>query len=246
MTLTDKISKKLYDMQRRYYTETASLYDSMHVTTDDEHYVALKYIVSFVHLLPSSSILDVGCGTGRAVKHFSERGMPVYGIEPVQALIDQAVRKNGISRKQIICGTGSFLPFHDGSFDAVCEFGVLHHVPNPDLVVREMMRVARKAIFLSDSNRFGQGSMAIRLIKLALKKMKLWGIANLIKTRGKGYTFSEGDGLAYSYSVFDSYDLLANWAGRIILIPTRKENVTSWFHPLLTSSHILLCAIKEE
>ncbi|MDJ0795472.1 MAG: hypothetical protein QNJ51_01345 [Calothrix sp. MO_167.B12] len=108
-----------------------------------------------------------------------------------------------------------------------------------------MMRVARKAIFLSDSNRFGQGSLLARWMKLALYKLGLWKWADFFRTRGKGYTITEGDGLAYSYSVFDSYDLLAEWADRIILIPTDAMKSKSWFHPLLTSGHILICAIRE-
>jgi ubiquinone/menaquinone biosynthesis C-methylase UbiE len=52
------------------------------------------------------------------------------------------------------------------SIDAAFECGVLHHVAEPSHVVGEMMRVARKAIFLSDSNRFGQGRLIARILKL--------------------------------------------------------------------------------
>lgn len=234
-------------IQKEYYAETASSYDNMHVSVDDEHHLALKHISTFVNMLDISSFLDVGCGTGRGVKYFREvhPNAKVKGIEPVQALIDQAIQKNGIQAGLISCGSGESLPFDDGSFDAVCAFGVLHHVQDPQVVVREMMRVASKAVFLSDSNRFGQGRALARLTKFLLYKMNLWNFANFIKTGGRRYTISAGDGLGYSYSVFDSFDLLANWAHRIILVPTGKEKAISWLHPLFTSSHILLCAIRE-
>ena len=233
------------DIQRQYYTETSSLYDEMHGSKDYEHYVALNYVASFMDLLGISSVLDVGSGTGRAVKYLFEKGVKVQGIEPVIALTNQAIQKNGIAAESLVCGIGEHLPFADNSYDAVCEFGILHHVQDPNAVVEEMIRVARKVIFLSDSNRFGQGSKPSRWIKLLLYKMNLWGVADLIKTRGRGYTISEVEGVAYSYSVFDSIDLLAGWANRIILIPTRKEEFISWLHPLLTASHILPCAIRE-
>jgi hypothetical protein len=67
------------------------------------------------------------------------------------------------------------------------------------------IRVAKKAIFLSDSNRFGRGSHTARLLKIALYKTGLWQAARFVQTKGKMYTISEGDGLQYSYSVFDSY-----------------------------------------
>ena len=196
--------------------------------------------------LGCGSLLDVGSGTGRVLKYFTEQepNLSVRGVEPVKALVDQAV-KNGISRNLLMRGNGDFLPFKANSYDAVCAFGVLHHVEAPNVVVTEMIRVAKKAVFISDSNRFGQGSRLARLIKLSLYKAGLWGTANLIRTRGKRYMLSEGDGLSYSYSVFDSYHLLAGWADRLVLVPTGEQKAASWYHPLLTSSHVLLCALRE-
>ena len=43
----------------------------------------------------------------------------------------------------------TFIPLKNNSFDAVCEFAMLHHVPDPDKVVSEMIRVAKNAIFQS-------------------------------------------------------------------------------------------------
>jgi hypothetical protein len=62
---------------------------------------------------------------------------------------------------------------------------------------------------------------------------------------GKRYQISEGDGLFYSYSVYDSYDQLARWADRIFLLPTDPLLSQSWFHPLLTSPGIVLIAIRD-
>jgi len=236
------------NIQIEYYKKNAPFYDKMHVTEGDEHFIALQYISIFLNPLNISSILDVGCGTGRAIKYFSVHHpiIRVIGIEPVKELIYQAVDKNKIPPESIICGSGESLPFENASFDIVCAFGVMHHAPKPDLIIKEMMRVAKKAIFISDSNRFGQGPMLVRWIKLLLYKIKLWHIIDLIKTKGKGYAFSDGDGVAYSYSIFDSYNQLTKWADKIILIPTSKKiyQKISWFHPLITSSHILICAIK--
>ena len=107
-----------------------------------------------------------------------------------------------------------------------------------------MMRVSSKAVFISDSNRFGQGSFEKRLLKLIIYKLGLWKIGDFIKTKGRGYIITESDGLSYSYSVYDSYETLEKWAHKIIFIPTAESAVKSWLHPLITSSHILVCAIK--
>jgi len=188
----------------------------------------------------------VGCGTGRGIGYFLERhpGLTIRAVEPVQELIDQCQRK-GIPADLVLCARGEELPFPDKCFDAVCEFGVLHHVREPDLVVREMMRVARRAIFLSDSNRFGGGRLPLRWAKLLLHKAGLWNAAYFLKTGGKGFRTSEGDGVSFSYSIFDSYGLLSEWADRVMVIPTKAATSRSWLHPLLTSDHALLCAIKD-
>ena len=108
-----------------------------------------------------------------------------------------------------------------------------------------MLRVARKAIIITDGNRFGQGRPAVRLLKLFLYKTRLWGAVNFLKTRGKGFLVTEGDGLAYSYSVYDSFELIADWASRVIMIPVDTAKPRSWLHPLLTSAGVIVCALKE-
>jgi hypothetical protein len=110
----------------------------------------------------------------------------------------------------------------------------LHHVQRPD-VVREMLRVAKKAILISDSNRFGQGGALERLLKLAMYKTGIWMAFDWVRTKGKGYRITDGDGVSYSYSPYDSFDLLAAWADRLIILPTENGKVRSWFHPLLNS-----------
>ena len=233
-------------IQRKYYERTAHLYDAAHVTEADEHFLALKYVSTFCDILSVASALDVGCGTGRGLTYFLDHKphIGIRGIEPVPTLIEQAVQVNGIPPDLITVGSGDHLPFADASVDAVFECGILHHAKNPRQVVREMLRVSRRVIFLSDENRFAHGSLFSRCAKVVLCKTGVFGAAYRLKTLGKGYRFSEGDGLAYSYSVFDCIDLLAHWADRIILIPTDNIKTSGFFHPLLTSFHLLLCAVR--
>lgn len=230
-------------IKREYYTKTAELFDSWQIAEGDEHDIALNYISMLCKGLQVRSILDVGAGTGRAVEYLLREGFDVQGIEPVQAMIDVAADK-GIPRQRIIQGGGESLPFPDDSFEAVCETGMLHHVKKPEVVVSEMMRVSRKMIFLSDENRFGRGTLFRRVCAFLLYKSGLFRHAYLLKTRGKGYRLSETDGLSYSYSVYDSFSDLTRWADTVFLVPLDGKKPQSWFHPLFTSSQVLLCAIK--
>jgi SAM-dependent methyltransferase len=204
-------ANRAVEIQRKYYTDTAARYDSMHAHEGASDAFLTSFLHAFLRMLQARTVLDVGTATARGM-----------------------------------CDLKRALPFSDASFDVVCEFATLHHAANPNAVVKEMLRVARKAVFISDSNRFWQGPWVARLLKLFLCRSKLWGLYTFLRTRGKGYRITEGDGLAYSYSVYDSYDLIARWADRIILIPASAgEKSASWFHPLLNSSGVLVCALRE-
>src|SRR6185436_19248753 len=100
-------------------------------------------------------------------------------------------------------GDATQLAFADGSFDCVCAFGILHHIRRPRVALREMLRVARKAIFVSDLNNFGCGSVLQRAISQTINALGLWRVFQFLITRGKGYKFSEGDGVHYSYSIYN-------------------------------------------
>jgi ubiquinone/menaquinone biosynthesis C-methylase UbiE len=232
------------ERQRRYYEQTAQDYDRMHVSPYDEHAAALSRITSALGRIEASSVLDVGAGTGRGIRHLLEARpeLTIKGVEPVEALIDQAISANGVPGDALIVGTGENLPFPDRSFDAVMSLGVLHHVPEPSRVVAEMLRVARRGIFISDNNRFGRGRLPTRLLKLALAKGHLWKLAFRMRRLGRDYVVSDEDGLAYSYSVYDSVAQIAEWADWLETVGLDSRPDGSWLHPLLTSPTVLLSA----
>ncbi|HKV23435.1 MAG TPA: class I SAM-dependent methyltransferase [Candidatus Acidoferrum sp.] len=233
-------------LQREYYTETAHVYENMHQHEGSGDPVGNKFVQSILRMVEARSVLDVGTATGRSLSELRV-AMPdgyLCAIEPVKALLDNAAVRASETRAFLVQGDGAALPFGDKSFDAVCEFSVLHHVPAPNIVVREMIRVAKRAVLISDSNRFGQGSLAARWIKLGLHKSGLWSSYNRLRTFGKGYRVTEGDGISYSYSIYDSLDLLSDWADHLILCSDAGSGSKCTFHPLLTSQAILVCALK--
>jgi ubiquinone/menaquinone biosynthesis C-methylase UbiE len=228
-------------IQRDYYRDTATDYDRRHVSADDEHAFALAFMISAIKFFGIRSVLDVGSGTGRAllVLRSADPTLTIVGIEPSSELRARGHAK-GLTAQQLMEGDGQALAFADGTFDLVCAFGVLHHVPHPRKVVGEMLRVARRAVFISDANNFGQGQPMVRLAKQAIHALRLWPLANFIKTRGKGYAISDGDGLFYSYSVFDDYPQITAQCAHVHLLNTSESGPNIY----RSASHVAMLGLK--
>jgi len=191
------------EIQKNYYASTADQYDKQHLLDGDEHYLALSYLDGLVKFYNFKSILDIGAGTGRVALFLKERnpGLEVISIEPVKELRDIGHSK-GLSEVQLSDGDIYELDFDNSSFDLVCAFGVFHHLKKPLDALNEMKRVSKRAIYISDTNNFGQGKKISRSIKQLFGLIKIWKLVVYVKTKGKMYSISEGDGLAYSFSLF--------------------------------------------
>ncbi|MES2603291.1 MAG: methyltransferase domain-containing protein [Pseudomonadota bacterium] len=228
-------------LQQAYYAQTAATYDTMHPEERDEHAFAMHVLLGLLDFYDIKSVLDVGAGTGRATLFFKTRrpDIAVTGIEPVAEL--RAIgHQKGLSIEELRDGDALALPFATDSIDLVCAFGVLHHIEKPELAIAEMLRVSRKAIFLSDSNNFAQGSVASKSIKQLINAVGLWPLANWIKTGGKGYSISEGDGLAYSYSLFNNYEQIKRACQSVHLVNTHDGGRS----PYHSANHVALLGIK--
>jgi SAM-dependent methyltransferase len=227
-------------IQRERYSRIAPEYERVHA--DPEHVLALAFLEGMLGYLQAASLLDVGAGTGRTIRHLlrSRPEMRLVGIEPV-AELRQVGHHLGVSEDQLRDGNGYELAFRDGEFDVVCEFGVLHHVRDPNRVVAEMLRVARKAIFISDMNNFGGGARPVRLLKQVLHTLGLWKAVNFLKTGGRGYSITAGDGLFYSYSVFDSLPLIDKHCVATHLLNTLPAGPNLY----RTSAHVALLGVKQ-
>ncbi len=190
--------------QRDYYAATAGRYEALHVSEHDEHGRALAWLSGLLDHYGVRSVLDVGSGTGRAPLYLQRHrpGTSVIGIEP-SAQLRAIGHAAGLAADALVDGDATRLAWPDASVDVVCEFGVLHHVAEPRRMVAEMLRVARIGVFISDDNHFAAGSRPNRLAKRLLDSLGLWKTAYRLRSGGKGYRISEGDGLSYPYSVFD-------------------------------------------
>jgi ubiquinone/menaquinone biosynthesis C-methylase UbiE len=228
--------------QRDYYNQFAVQFDDYNIHERDEHYFALAALEGLIDYLGITSALDVGSGTGRALLYLGKKkpGLRLHGVEPNEGMRARAVEK-GVPPSILTEGSGVALPFKDGEFDLVMSYGVLHHIRDTSKAVSEMLRVAKKAVFISDCNYMGQGTMPARILKWGLTRLGLWQAAYKLRTGGKGYWTSPHDGLAYSFSALNCRGQLSAQCDRIHYLSTVPSTPNLTFG----SSHLALLAIKK-
>jgi SAM-dependent methyltransferase len=97
---------------------------------------------------PNVSVLDVGCGDGLLDTIVLKR-RPDISIEGIDVLVRPDAK---IPVRHF---DGQTLPYADKSMDAVVLIDVLHHTEDPMVLLREVTRVARKAVVIKDHTRDG-------------------------------------------------------------------------------------------
>jgi ubiquinone/menaquinone biosynthesis C-methylase UbiE len=229
-------------LQRAYYARTAPLYDEAHLSVSEpEHDFALDLLSGIARTQGYRSFLDVGSGTGRGIarlqKEFPEA--EIIGVEPVGELREIGHRK-GIPRPCLVDGDVTSLSFRDRSFDCVLALGVMHHLSDPRRAICEMSRVARKAVFISDLNNLGCGSIYQRAMSHLMTALGLWRSFQFIKNGFKSWKVSEGDGIHYSYSLLNDVTFLRSLGLTLFLFTTRPTGR----NPSWTCSHVAILGMK--
>jgi ubiquinone/menaquinone biosynthesis C-methylase UbiE len=104
----------------------------------------MSTVSSYAKERPVTSILDLGCGTGRFSEalavHFEAE---VLGIDPSKKMLEQARRKQTDRRVRYQVGRAEAIPLPDESVDLVFMSMIFHHLEDPALAGRECRRVLR-------------------------------------------------------------------------------------------------------
>jgi SAM-dependent methyltransferase len=106
-------------------------------------------------------LLEVGCGPGRFLQFFWESGFDVSGLDASPAMLELARDRLG-HRAELHVGQAEHLPFADKEFDVVALLTLLEFCPDPHQVMREALRVARKALLVTFLNKHSLYALARR------------------------------------------------------------------------------------
>ena len=148
--------------------EEAAEYDAM-----DHEAVNRQFVDDFLATgFSQGEVLDLGTGTARIPIELCQRlsAVSVRGVDAAQHMLALAHRNVFAAVLQTRIALESVdvkqLPYPTGSFAAVVSNSLVHHIPEPELIFREAMRVLAPGgvLFCRDLARPGDRSQLQRLV----------------------------------------------------------------------------------
>src|SRR5450759_4119098 len=115
--------------------------------------------------LQGSTVLVSCCGSGMDAEYIARCGARVVALDISSGCLGRArVRADryGVDYT-LVRGDAENLPFPDSSFDYAFVHDGLHHLPEPERAIREMARVARRGILITEPADARRQKLMIRL-----------------------------------------------------------------------------------
>jgi ubiquinone/menaquinone biosynthesis C-methylase UbiE len=120
-----------YAAARGFSPETAALWTAI--------------VEPFIKRAHPSTVLDLGCGTGRFSSLFAERFTPrVIGLDPALGMLRAATRDADRDNLFYAAARSEQLPLCDACCDLAWLSQMIHHVADRDACARELRRVLKR------------------------------------------------------------------------------------------------------
>ncbi|MEE6258907.1 class I SAM-dependent methyltransferase [Plantactinospora sonchi] len=121
--------------------------------------------VAVAGLPTGGTVVDVGCGTGRALPALRDAVGPegiVVGVDVTPEMLAVARAPAGRASATLLLADARRLPFSDAGVDAVFAAGLLTHLPDSDVGLRELARITRPGGRLVLFHPSGRAALAAR------------------------------------------------------------------------------------
>lgn len=230
----------------------------------EERYRLEPYIPAFAEFSTSSGkhVLEVGVGLGADHQSFAQAGAVMHGVDLTDRAIDHTKRRFEILdlKSELTVGDAENLPFEKNQFDIVYSWGVLHHSPDTQKAIQEVLKVLKP----------GGSARVMIYYKYSLIGLMLWMRYGLMRFRPfmplaevyskylespgtKAYTYGEAEKLFEGFenieidSVLTHGDLLASNAGQRHqgpLLSIARKIWPRWFFKTFCPKNGLFLLIK--
>jgi ubiquinone/menaquinone biosynthesis C-methylase UbiE len=98
-------------------------------------------------LVRGGNALEIGCGRGVGVglilDRFEAKSVDAFDLDPRMVALARRRLRRREPRVRLWIGDAAAIPAPDAAYDAVFEFGALHHVPNWPAALSEVHRVLK-------------------------------------------------------------------------------------------------------
>jgi len=127
--------REQFDRQVGHYLASSAMADR----------AILDAVVGAAPVQTGQCVLDVACGAGFLLHAYRDAGAEVYGVDLSPAMLREARATLGpdLPADHFVEADAAALPFAAESFDVVVSKLAFHYFPNPEGVIREMIRVCR-------------------------------------------------------------------------------------------------------
>jgi ubiquinone/menaquinone biosynthesis C-methylase UbiE len=92
------------------------------------------------------TVVEIGCGVGTDGIEFARNGANYIGVDLTPNSVEltrERFQVFGVPGRFEVANAEEGLPFPDASVDHVYSFGVIHHSPAPDKIIREIYRILK-------------------------------------------------------------------------------------------------------
>ncbi len=127
----------------------SEIYTKQYYEDIEEHrFGILPSIFSFAQFTRhhGQKVLEVGVGAGTDFLQWARAGAQAYGIDLTEAGIEHVRHRlalYGFQAEELRVADCEDLPYPDNSFDVVYSYGVIHHTPNTEKALAEIVRVCK-------------------------------------------------------------------------------------------------------
>jgi len=138
-TEMNNVDQQVVDSFGDEWTKFNSFDDNELATIGDEYFDILPESIYNTN----TTVLDVGCGTGRWTKYLCNKVGFVDAVDPSEAIL---IAQKILSGKNVrfTKATTDNLPFPISSYDLVMSIGVLHHIPNTATAMQACVEKVKK------------------------------------------------------------------------------------------------------